>query len=132
MGDTKVIPPPTQGKEHTVITQPPTKEEEANVPTPIPYDLITPAVWNLQIPKQPSETLDEFGKRCAAVTRLMSDPRMAALLSTMATTPEVYIEVNHYASTHKNPNSGLSRDLGQNKSGTPNPQRSADRPPKPP
>jgi hypothetical protein len=52
----------------------------------------------------------------------MSDPRMAALLSTMAATPEVYIEVNHYASTHKNPDLGLSRDLGQNKSRTPNPQ----------
>jgi hypothetical protein len=47
IGDTKVIPPPTQGKEQMVITQPLTKEEEADVPTPITYDLITPAMWNL-------------------------------------------------------------------------------------
>jgi hypothetical protein len=99
---------------------------------PIADDLITPALWNLQIPKQPSETLDEFEKHCAAVTRLMSNPRMAALLSTMAVTPEVYIEANHYASTYKNPDLGLLRDLGHNKSGTPNPQQSADRPTKPP
>jgi hypothetical protein len=112
MGDTKVIPPPTQGKEHTVVTRPPTKEEEADVPMPIPYDLIIPAMWNLQIPKQPSETLDEFGKCCATMTRLMSDPRTAALLSTMAATPEVYIEANHYASTQQESQFGVVKRPG--------------------
>jgi hypothetical protein len=62
----------------------------------------------------------------------MSDLRMAALLSTMAATPEVYIEVNHYTSIHKNPNLGLSRDLSHDKSGTPNPQQFIDRSNKPP
>jgi hypothetical protein len=50
IGDTKVIPPPTQEKKQKVVTQSPTKEEKANVPMPIADDLITPAVWNLQIP----------------------------------------------------------------------------------
>jgi hypothetical protein len=44
----------------------------------------------------------------------MSDPMTAALLSTMAKTPDIYIEVNRFASNHKTPELGPTGEMDQN------------------
>jgi hypothetical protein len=113
-GGAKLILPPKQGKEHLIVTKTPTKVEEATLLLPTANDLITPALWNLQIPQQPNETSGDFGKHRAAVDHLMSDPMMAALLSTMAKTPDIYIEANRFASNHKTPELGPTREMDQN------------------
>jgi hypothetical protein len=110
----KLIPPPKQGKEHLIVTKTPTKVEEAALPLPTVNDLITPALWNLQIPQQLNETSGDFGKCHAAVDHLMSDPMMAALLLTMVKTSDIYIKANHFASNHKTPELGPTRDMDQN------------------